>query len=266
MLSPTHTCGAAGCRCTISLRVPCGGVIAQLGEPQPLAFAGVPISIEDAALAPGRSTMRVRRMDHAPVASAYLMGTAAGRGRVPRMATFGQPSTEQVMSPALRKTITVTMPGMVSAAESGPPTRRSCSAQRGTGREPGLTATAGRAGWRPSTMEPPTTAIAATPTTAPRAATPRRAGRPVISVSRAAAAALAVSTALAVFAWHGGRSGLRHASWTPSDISRVLVPAARIRHSGARSLSHSAAWFRWRHGRWAAIDRYGPGRSFSRPG
>ncbi len=175
----------------------------------------------------------MRPMDHAPVASAYLIGTAAGRGRGPRMATFGQPSIEQVMSPALRKTITATMPGMVSAAESGPPTRRSRSAQRGTGCEPGLTATAGRTDGRPSAMEPPTTAIAATPTTAPRAATPRRAGRPVTSVSGAAAVSRAVSAALAVSAWHAGRSGLRHASWTPSDISRVLVPAARIRHSGA---------------------------------
>jgi len=68
MLSPAHTCGPAGGWRTTTLRAPCGGVTAHLGEPQPLAFVGVPISKETAALAPGRSKTRVSAMDHAPVA------------------------------------------------------------------------------------------------------------------------------------------------------------------------------------------------------
>ncbi len=68
MLSPTHTCGPPRGSCTTSLRTPCGGVTAHAGESQPLAFVGVPISMEAAALAPGRSKTRVSAMDHAPVA------------------------------------------------------------------------------------------------------------------------------------------------------------------------------------------------------
>ncbi len=108
------------------------------------------------------------------------------------MATFGQPSSEHAVPPALRNTMTVTAPGIVSTVDSGPRTRRSCSAHMGVALGLGLTVTrAGRTAAGDAQLL--RTATAATPTAVFRA-TGRRVSRLITPVSGTASAAQAIST------------------------------------------------------------------------